>query len=389
MLQGTYDHYTCFLPDNIGKLAGTLLKLFYSGIKLDPEQTEKIRQLDQDAIVVYVTKFKSHFEYLFYFSRYRHEGLPYPQIGFDYKFRLWQPFSRMCRIMLARLFFVIRNRKLLNPYERGYISRELIGGRSGFLSLVGKKNFYRRFVKAKTDPIQYLIEIQNSVDRPVFLIPQLIFFSKTARREIPTLIDILFGPEDKPGNLRRLLTLFKNPGKVFVEVSQPIDLRSYLQKPEIRKESVAHQSLVLRRDLLVQLNRHRQSITGPIRKSKWELKESILTNDRLKDYMHRYAENRKIPIHEVHRKADGYIEEIAANYKPAFIKIASAIVGWIIRNMYDGVAINYAVLNQVKLKALKGPLVLIPCHKSHIDYLVLDYVLYHHNMPVPHIAAPK
>ena len=389
MLQGTYDHYTCFLPDNIGKLAGTLLKLFYSGIKLDPEQTEKIQQLDQDAIVVYVTKFKSHFEYLFYFSRYRHEGLPYPQIGFDYKFRLWQPFSRMCRIMLARLFFVIRNRKLLNPYERGYISRELIGGRSGFLSLVGKKNFYRRFVKAKTDPIQYLIEIQNSVDRPVFLIPQLIFFSKTARREIPTLIDILFGPEDKPGNLRRLLTLFKNPGKVFVEVSQPIDLRSYLQKPEIRKESVAHQSLVLRRDLLVQLNRHRQSITGPIRKSKWELKESILTNDRLKDYMHRYAENRKIPIHEVHRKADGYIEEIAANYKPAFIKIASAIVGWIIRNMYDGVAINYAVLNQVKLKALKGPLVLIPCHKSHIDYLVLDYVLYHHNMPVPHIAAGK
>jgi glycerol-3-phosphate O-acyltransferase len=389
MLQGTYDHYTCFLPDNIGRLAGTLLKLFYSGIKLDPEQTEKIRQLDQDAIVVYVTKFKSHFEYLFYFSRYRHEGLPYPQIGFDYKFRLWQPFSRMFRIMLARLFFVIRNRKLLNPYERGYISRELIGGRSGFLSLVGKKNFYRRFVKAKTDPIQYLIEIQKSVDRPVFLIPQLIFFSKTARREIPTLIDILFGSEDKPGNLRRLLTLFKNPGKVFVEVSKPIDLRSYLQKPEFREQSAAHQSLMLRRDLLVQLNRHRQSITGPIRKSKWELKESILTNDRLQLYMHRYAENRKISIQEVHRKADGYIEEIAANYKPAFIKIGSAIVGWMIRTMYDGVAVNHAVLNRVKLKALKGPLILIPCHKSHIDYLILDYVLYHHNMPVPHIAAGK
>ncbi len=389
MLQGTHDHYTCFLPDNIGRLAGTLLNLFYSGIKLDREQTDIIRQLDEDAIVIYVTKFKSHFEYLFYFSRYRQEDLPYPQIGFDYKFRIWQPLSRLFRILLARLDYVIRNRKLLNPYERGYISRELIGGRSGFLSLVGKKNFYRRFVKAKTDPIQYLIDIQNAVDRPVILIPQLIFFSKTARREIPTLIDVLFGPEDKPGNLRRLLTLFKNPGKVFVEVSKPINLRAYLQKHEICEESVAHQSLVLRRDLLVQLNRHRQSITGPVRKSKWELKESILTNVRLKDYMNRYAKNRKIPIHEVHRKADGYIEEIAANYKPAFIKIASVIVGWIIRTMYDGVAVNHAVLNHVKLKALKGPLVLIPCHKSHIDYLILDYVLYHHNMPVPHIAAGK
>ena len=39
--------------------------------------------------------------------------------------------------------------------------------------------------------------------------------------------------------------------------------------------------------------------------------------------------------------------------------------------------------------SLKGPLVLIPSHKSHIDYLILDYVLYQNNMPVPHIAAGK
>ena len=389
LLHGSHDHYTCLLPDNIGSLAGLLLKLFYSGIKVDEEQTKKIRQLDDDAIVVYVTKFKSQFEYLFYSSRYRQENLPYPQIGFDYKVRLWQPVSQLCRIMLARLDFVIRQRKLLNPYERGYLARELIGGRSGFLSLVGKNNFYRRFVKAKTDPIQYLIETQRSIDRPIYLIPQLLFFSKTARREIPALLDILFGPEDKPGSLRRLFTLFKNPGKVFVEVSQPINLSTYLQQAQHRGQPAEYQSLALRRDLLVQLNRHRQSITGPIRKSKWELKESILTNERLQAFMNRYAESRNIPIHEVHRQADGYIEEIAANYKPAFIKIASVIVGWIIRTMYDGVAVNHSVLNRVKQMALKGPLILIPCHKSHIDYLILDYVLYHNNMPVPHIAAGK
>ncbi|CAB1060244.1 Glycerol-3-phosphate acyltransferase (EC [Olavius sp. associated proteobacterium Delta 1] len=389
ILQGTHDHYTCLLPDNIGRFTGLLLKLFYSGIKVDKEQTETIRQLDKNAIVVYVTKFKSYFEYLLYYSRYRQEDLPHPQIGFDYKVYLWQPFSRILRILLARLDFFIRHQSLPDPYERGYFKQELINGRSGLLSLVGKKGFYRRFVKAQTDPIQYLVETQKSVDRPIYLIPQLIFFSKTARREIPTLIDILFGPEDKPGTLRRLFTLFKNPGKVFVEVSKPVNLQSYLQSDQLRPQTTEYQSLILRRDLLVQLNRHRQSITGPIRKSKEELKESILTNDRLKEYMNRYAESRNISIHEVHRKADGYLEEIAANYKPAFIKIASVIVGWITRNMFDGVAVNYRVLNQVKQKALNGPLLLIPCHKSHIDYLILDYVLYNNNMPVPHIAAGK
>jgi len=389
ILHGTHDHYTCLLPDNIGSFTGLLLKLFYSGIKVDPEQTETLRQLDKNAIVVYVTKYNSYFEYLFYYNRYRKENLPYPQIGFDYKVRLWQPVSRLLRILLARLDHFVRHQSLLNPYERGYLKQELINGRSGFMSLVGQKSFYRRFVKAHTDPIQYLIELQKSVDRPIYLIPQLIFFSKTARREIPTLIDILFGSEDKPGKLRRLITLFKNPGKVFVEVSKPVNLLNYLQSDALHSRSTEYQSLVLRRDLLVQLNRHRQSITGPIRKSKAELKESILTSDRLKEFMNSYAESRKIPIHEVHRKADGYLEEIAANYKPAFIKIASVIVGWITRNMFDGVAVNYRVLNRIKQQARKGPLVLIPCHKSHIDYLILDYVLYHNNMPVPHIAAGK
>jgi len=389
ILQGTHDHYSLMLPNDTGGLTGLLLRLFYSGIKLDKEQTETIRQLDKNAIVVYVSKYKSYFEYLFYYSRYRRKNLPYPQIGFDYKVYLWQPLSRLLRIFLARLDFLIRHQSLPDPYARGILKQELINGRSGFLSLVGKKSFYRRFVKDQTDPIQHLIELQKSIDRPIYLIPQLIFFSKTARRENPTLIDILFGSEDKPGNLRRLFILFKNPGKVFVEISQPVNLKNYLESEPIRLQSTEYQSLVLRRDLLVQLNRHRQSITGPIRKSKEELKESILTNDRLQEFMSTYAESRNIPIHEVRRKADGYIEEIAANYKPAFVKFAAAIVGWITRTMFDGVAINHSVLNHVKQMALKGPLVLIPCHKSHIDYLIIDYVLYHNNMPVPHIAAGK
>ncbi|MGD8335217.1 MAG: 1-acyl-sn-glycerol-3-phosphate acyltransferase, partial [Desulfobacterales bacterium] len=84
-----------------------------------------------------------------------------------------------------------------------------------------------------------------------------------------------------------------------------------------------------------------------------------------------------------------YIDEIAAGYNPAYIKFFSAIVGWILRSMFDGVAVNNNALGKVKRLALKGPLVLIPCHKSHIDYLILSYLLYHNNMPVPLVAAGK
>jgi glycerol-3-phosphate O-acyltransferase len=389
LLRGSPDHYSCLLADKIGSFANLMLKLFYSGIKVDNQQGEIIQRLENNALIVYVTKFKSNFEFLYYYSRYRQLNLPFPQVGFDYRIFLWQPVSRIFRILFARMNFLCRHQALPDPYQRGYLKQELINGRCGFLSLVEKKGFYRRYVKAKTDPIHHLIEIQKSVEQPLYLVPQLIFFSKTARRENPTLIDILFGSEDKPGKIRRLVTLFKNPGKVFGEVSEPINLKHYLQYPEIRQQPTEYQSLLLRRDLLVQLNRHRQSITGPVRKSRQELKESILTNERFQLFMTKYAKKRGLPIHEVHRKADAHLEEIAANYKPAFIKIASVIVGWIVRTMFGGVATNHNVLTKVKNMSLKGPLILVPCHKSHIDYLILDYLLYHNNMPVPHVAAGK
>ena len=389
LLRDSYDHYTCLLPDKIGSFSNLLLKLFYSGIKVDDRQTEILEQLDEDAVIVYVTKFKSFFEYLFYYNRYRQKHLPYPQLGFDYRVYIWQPVSRLLRIFLAKLAFVLRHQSLPDPYDRGYLKHELINGRCGFLSLVGKKIFHRRFVKAETDPIHYLIEIQKTIDRPIYLIPQLMFFSKTARRENPTLIDILFGPEDKPGKIRRLVTLFKNNGRVFVEVSEPLDLKRYLNLADTRDQSTEYQSLLLRRDLLVQLNAHRQSITGPVRKSREELKESVLTTERFERFMETYATNRDIPIQQVRRKAEAHIEEIAANYKPAFIKVAAVIVGWITRTMFDGFTTNHEVLNKVKNMSLKGPLILTPSHKSHIDYLILDYILYHNNMPVPHIAAGK
>ena len=388
-LNGTHNHYSCYLPDNIGKLPSLILRLFYSGIKTTKDQIAVLEQIEDDAIVVYATKFKSYFEYLFYYSRYQKNKLLYPQIGFDYQIYFWQPISRLIKMLLAHIDYFIRNRRFPSPYKSGYIAQSLIEGKAGMLSLVSKKGFYRRFIKAKTDPIQYLIELQKSTEHPVYIIPQLLFFSKNPHRSIPTLTDILFGPEDNPGRIRRLFGLFKNPGKVFFEVSEPVNLKTYLEDESIRNQPIEYQSLVLRRNLLVQLNRHRQTITGPILKTRQELKESILTNRRFQEFMEKYATSRDTPLPEVRKKADGYIEEIAAGYNPAYIKIFSVLVGWIIRTMFDGVTVNNNALNRIKRLALKGPLILIPCHKSHIDYLILSYLLYHNNMPVPLVAAGK
>ena len=389
LLDGTSQHYSCLLPERLSKPSTALLRAFYSGIATGKDQAEVIGKIPDDAAIVYVTKHKSNFEYLFYHTYYSSNGLPTPELGFEYNIVLWQPVKRLFKISLAHLVYIFRNFSLLNPFRSGYFQQELQNGRAGFLSLVEKGGFHRRFVKSKIDPLQHLIDIQRSIDRTIYLVPLLMFFSRDPIRSQPTLRDIFFGPENKPGKLRRLFNLFKKPGKIFVEVSEPVNLRQTIESAEMRDKSTEIQSLQLRRNLLRQFNRHRQSITGPTLKSIEELKEGILTSDRFHKFMEKHADNRQLPIQEIRKEADSYLQEIAAQYSPGLIKTASIGVDYIIKMMFDGVVIDTEGIRYVKSASQKSPLILIPCHKSHIDYMILSYILYHNNLPCPHIAAGK
>jgi glycerol-3-phosphate O-acyltransferase len=183
--------------------------------------------------------------------------------------------------------------------------------------------------------------------------------------------------------------LFKNPGKVFIEISEPLNLMTFVQQQAKRNLGNDHLCLMVRRNLLRQINRHRQSITGPQLKSIEEIKESILTRDRLSRYMRQHAKSKDISIQKTRKKADAYLKEIAARYSPSMIKMFAGFLTWIFKLMFDGFTVNQQGLNRVKSMSQKGPLILMPCHKSHIDYLLLSYIMNQNNMPCPFVAAGK
>lgn len=389
VLEGTTDHYSCYLPGDLSPVSSFILKKIFSGIKIDESQTAVLQKIPEDAVVVYVNKFRSYFERLFYYSRYRELGLPFPEIGFDTRIFFWQPVSRLYKIALAHLVFFKNNLAFPNPFESGYIRDALAGGKAGLLSLIDKKRFYRWFVKAKTDPVRYLIEAQMALDRPIYIIPQLMFFSKKPIRSRASFTNLMFGTETRPGKIRRLMTLFGNPGKVFVEISEPLNLKAFINQEDVRTRPIEYQALLLRRNLLRQLNQHRQSITGPVLKSREERKEDILTGDTIQNYIQQYATENNLSVKQVQKEAESYLEEISAKYSISVIKVCAAIVTWIINIMFDGVVLDQQGLNRLKSASLKSPLILIPCHKSHIDYLMLSYVMFYNDMPCPHIFAGR
>ncbi|MBU0992660.1 MAG: 1-acyl-sn-glycerol-3-phosphate acyltransferase [Proteobacteria bacterium] len=389
LFQHTLDHYACYLPDKPSLLSSALLGFFFSRISIDPKQSDQLKQLGQKGVVIYATKYKSHFAFLFCHTRYRLLGLPNANIGFAFNFYRWQPITRLIRIFFSKLIHFLRHFSFPDPFKRNYIEKELLNGKSAMISLVGKKAFYSRFVKAKTDPIAYLIGIQKKIDRPIYIVPQLMFFSSYPDHSTPTFIDILFGSQERPGKLRRFLTLLKNPGKTFVEISEPVSIKKFIESGSMKELDIGQQALMLRRHLVLLINRHRQTVTGPILKSREEIKENILTGESLQSYFQTYAEESHIPLKDVHKEADDILEEVAANYSMNWIKAYAAVVTWLKNNMFDDMIVDLKGLKRLKEASKNAPLILVPCHKSHLDYLMISYAFYKNNMPCPHIAAGK
>lgn len=382
------EHFVCHIPDKIGLLPSLLLKLLFSRVEINRTQADMLRVLDEEGHVVFVNKRKSNFGLLFSYFRFKQLGLPYPSIGFYYRILAWQPITKTVRIAIFNITFFLKNFSRPDPFKSGYIRKEFIKGASGFLSLIDEKSFYRRFVKEKADPLLYLIEIQQAIDKPIFIVPQLMFFSKAPEKKNPTLVDMVLGSEENPGTLRTLWILIKNPKNVFVEISDPINLAQYLSAPEVQSTDT-QRSLELRGHILTNINRHRNSILGPVLKSRVEIKYNILTHSRTQKFISEYSEKKAIPIHQVQKKADDYLEEIASNYSINWINAYCVVLKIILRTLFDGVIIDYKGMNRLKTMGRRAPLVLLPCHKSHLDYLILSFLFYLNHMPCPHIAAGK
>ncbi len=383
------DHFACFYPGNTGLIPPALMSKMFGKIKLENRKKEKLRRLNEKGIVIYVGKYKSLFDFLYFHTILKKYALPYPEIAFDFKFTPLQPVKSIFRIFLSQADYFIHNFKIKRPYESGFFHKELYRGRSAFLFMIESKNFYKRFVESRPDPLHHLIDFQKKSDRPLFLVPQAIVFGTKPMRSSSGVMDIFLGSNERPGKIKRLAAIFQKPEKISVEIGSPVNLKEFLNQPDIKDIDEDFQAYSLRTHMIDLLNRQRRSITGPLLKSREELTEEILTQQSLKTFMEIHSEEENQSLMQTRKRAASYIHEIAANYSLTTINIFEKVLTWGFNNIFEGLVVDQEGLEKIKEESKKAPLILAPCHKSHLDYLLLSYVMFKNNMPCPHVAAGK
>ena len=99
------------------------------------------------------------------------------------------------------------------------------------------------------------------------------------------------------------------------------------------------------------------------------------------------AEGNPKRLKQLRKKAGEYFEEIAADYSATYAQFFHMTLTWLWKRIFQGIEVDRAELGVLRDWARRGPLIYVPSHKSHVDYLALNYVLYQHHMYTPRIAA--
>ncbi|WP_087023299.1 glycerol-3-phosphate 1-O-acyltransferase PlsB [Thaumasiovibrio subtropicus] len=168
----------------------------------------------------------------------------------------------------------------------------------------------------------------------------------------------------------------------LVRVSTPVSLR-YMADNHGTDESIAHK---LARVAKIHFSRQQLAASGPKLPDRQALFKRLLQSKAIEKVIQDEAASRNVSEDKVRKEAVDMMEEIAADFSYSLVKHGERVLGWLWNRLYQGINVQNA--ERVRKLAQDGQeIVYVPCHRSHMDYLLLSYVLYKQGLVPPHIAA--
>ena len=223
--------------------------------------------------------------------------------------------------------------------------------------------------------------VQGGAAKEVAIVPVSVFWGRSPDKE-HSFFKLLFLEDwGIAGRLRKLFMILFHGRNVLVQFSEPV-LLSQLVADGAAPQLVARK---LGRVLRVHFRRQRIATIGPDLSHRRTLLNHVLNSDPVRKAIRRHSDVNKVPIQKSVAKARKYANEIAANYSYTTVRVMERLLSWLWNRLYDGVEVGGA--GRLEAIAEGKEVIYVPCHRSHIDYLLLSYVVYQHGQVPPHIAA--
>ena len=229
--------------------------------------------------------------------------------------------------------------------------------------------------------VQYVAEDSESKPRDVQLVPVTVFVGRAPDKETGLAKILLSESWEVAGRFRRFMGTLVNGRSTFVRFSPPISLAEATQEGLGAPRTLRKVSRILR----VHFRRVRSASLGPDLSHRRTVVDGVLNSPSVRKAIADKASADKISEQKSRKIARGYAYEIAADYSYAFVRIASFALSWFWNRIYDGVVLHH--FSQFQKVAADYEVIYVPCHRSHMDYLLVSYFINHHGFVPPHVAA--
>ena len=353
-----------------------------SKVQLADQYVEQLNGLKDTGVVVYALKQKSQLNSLILRELSSRKGIPRPVYSHNVNMIFWQPLSKAMKAVGAFLSKLVFKRTILSSSKNHYLEKIVKDRQSAIIHLGGSEFIEDEYADGA---ISQLLEAQTEMSVPLHIVPLLITYGRRREKEDESLINILFGQSDHTSALQRIITFLRYANQAIVISAEAINLTRFMEENKNLYPGEMVQRL--RGELIDRIDEEKTTIVGPALKSRAELIGMVLNDKDLIRYMEKTAASSKMAYHRILRETRKYLHEMAADYNETFVEIWDKFLTWLWNNIYDGVVVDQEGMVKIRNLSKKMPFVIIPCHRSHIDYLLLSYIFYRHNIRLPFVAA--
>ncbi len=222
--------------------------------------------------------------------------------------------------------------------------------------------------------------IENDPELDITVVPVSVFWGRPIARQRHWLKVLFSDTWAVAGRLRKLFTILINGRATALIFSPPRSLRELVETAHGLPEN-------LNELFIGQLKQQREATFGPDIARLDQIISRVIDTDYLQaaiqDEMNASGKGETL----VRRRAVRYCREVFSDATQISQELMKRLLNYFWNRFYAGIRIyNIEPLKQV---ALTHQLVYVPCHRSHIDYLLLSYVLFNEGLALPYIAAGK
>jgi glycerol-3-phosphate O-acyltransferase len=216
------------------------------------------------------------------------------------------------------------------------------------------------------------------------LVPVVILWGRSPDKQESILKALFAETWRNPGVFRQMLAILLHGRQTLVRFNAPLSLRELVHgrsAPLNEMQAARKVSRILR----VHFRRQREMAIGPDLSHRNTQIGMLLASDRVRQAIADESNKLGISSAVAYGKANKFALEIASDYSYGTTRALELFVNWLLEHLYDSVEThNFDAVTQI---APGQGIVYVPCHRSHVDYLLLSFIIHRNGLTTPHIAA--